>query len=116
MNIEIPWEDKIISLAVDLWRLEEKIGNIESVSDKEQEKIWVSMKRLRRFVEECKIEVKWYNGQKYAEEVNAYELKWIEETQDTEKNGLIKDTIEPAVFIDGKLIKTGKIIVYKTNS
>ena len=116
MKIEMPTEDKIIALAIDLWRLEEKINNINSISDKEQEKIWASMKRLERFLEECKIEVRWYNGQKYAEEVNAYELKWIEDTNDTEKNGLIKDTIEPAVFTDGELVRTGKIIVYKINS
>jgi len=112
----MPSNEKIISLAVDLWRLEEKINNIKTINENETDKINASFNRIKRFINECKIVVTWYNWEKYSEDVNVYELKWTELTEDLDKNDIIKDTIEPAVFVDGQLMKTGKIIVYKINS
>lgn len=111
-----PNSNKIITLGVDIWRLEDKCKNLKGIDENSNEKINISIKRVNRFFEENKILIKWYVWEKYSEEINVYELKWVEPTDKKEMDNIIKDTIEPAVFIDWNIIKKAKIIVYKLNS
>ena len=111
-----PESNKIIWLAIDVWRLEERFLNINNINDLDKEKVINSIKRVKRLSEENMIEVKWYTWEKYSDEVNVYELKWSEITENKDMIDTIKDTIEPAVFIDWNIVKTAKIIVYKLNS
>lgn len=111
-----PNSNKIISLAIDIWRLEDKINNISELSNENKEKLNVSINRIKKFINDQNIKIKWFTWEKYSEEINFYELKATEETDDKSKNNIIKDTIEPAVFVDWNLIKTAKIIIYKLNS
>ena len=106
--------NKLISLAIDIWRLEEKINN-STISEEEREKLNITIFRLKKFVQEQGIEIKGYDLEKYSEEINVYELKWIEETNDEKLKWKIKDTIEPATFLNWNLIKPAKIIAYKYN-
>jgi|SaaInlStandDraft_4_1057021.scaffolds.fasta_scaffold11974_2 hypothetical protein len=111
-----PDSNKIILLAIDIWRLEERITNISDIDNSNKEKINNSINRVKKYVGENKITIKWYNWDKYSNEINVYDLKWTEPTTKEEENNIIKDTIEPAVFIDWKIIKKAKIIIYKLNS
>lgn len=112
-NIEI---SKLVNLAIDLWRLKEKVSNISYLNEQDREKLKVSLDRLNKFIQEINITVKWFNWDKYFDEINFYELKWIEETNDINNNNIIKETIEPAIFMNEQIIKKAKIIVYKFNS
>jgi hypothetical protein len=82
-------------------------------SKEEQEKLNISFSRIKKFIWGYWIETKWYSWENYSEEINFYELKWTEETNDENLRNKIKDTIEPAVFVDWDIEKTAKIIVYK---
>ncbi|MBS8122198.1 hypothetical protein [Candidatus Vampirococcus lugosii] len=109
-NIDI---NKLINLSVDIWRLGEKISKIVYLKDQDNEKISVSLDRLKKFIKDLDIELKGFSGEKYSEEINFYELKATEDTNFPELDGIIKDTIEPAVINNGNIIKQAKIIVYK---
>ncbi len=111
-----PQSNKLIWLAIDIWRLEERFFNIDNITDLDKEKLKNSIKRIKRLSEENNIEIKWFTWEKYSEEVNIYELKWTEVTDNKNLAYIIKDTIEPAVIINWEIIKQAKVIVYKFNS
>jgi hypothetical protein len=111
-----PDSNKVILLAIDIWRLEEKIINTSEIDISNKEKINSSITRIKKYVDENKIIIKWFTWEKYSNEINIYELKWTESTSEKGQDNIIKDTIEPAVFIDWKVIKKAKIIIYKFNS
>ena len=111
-----PNSNKIIQLAIDIWRLEEKISDISEIDNNDKEKINSSINRIKKYIDENKIIIKWYTWEKYSNEINVYDLKWTEVTKNKEQDNTIKNTIEPSVLIDWKIIKKAKIIIYKLNS
>lgn len=109
-----PESQKLISLAIDIWRLEWKISNSGIPKDwVETEKIKTSIERLKKFTNDYGISIKDFIWEKYVNEINFLELKWTEETQDPSKDGIIKDAIEPVVYVNWTVVKTAKVIVYK---
>lgn len=112
-NIDI---NKLINLSVDIWRLEEKISKIDYLKEQDNEKISVSLDRLKKFIKDLDIELKWFSWEKYSEEINFYELKAVEDTNIENLNNIIKETIEPAIIVNWEILKQASIIVYKFNS
>lgn len=109
-----PESQKLISLAIDIWRLEWKIYKSGIPKDWiEAEKIKTSLERLKKFTYDYGISIKDFIWEKYVNEINFLELKWTEETTDSSKDWIIKDTIEPVVYINWTVVKTAKVIVYK---
>ena len=109
-----PESQKLISLAIDVWRLEWKIYNSGMPKDwVELEKIKTSLERLKKFTNDYGISIKDFIWEKYVNEINFLELKWTEDTADSAKDWIIKDTIEPVVYINWTVVKTAKVIVYK---
>lgn len=109
-----PESQKLISLAIDIWRLEWKIDNSWiSKNGVEAEKIRTSLERLKKFTNDYGISIKDFIWEKYVNEINFLELKWTEDTADSGKDWIIKDTIEPVVYINWTVVKTAKVIVYK---
>ncbi len=109
-----PESQKLISLAIDVWRLEWKIYNSGIPKDwVEAEKIKTSLERLKKFTNDYGISIRDFIWEKYVNEINFLELKWTEETTDSSKDWIIKDTIEPVVYINWTVVKTAKVIVYK---
>ncbi|NDK07794.1 hypothetical protein EOM39_00940 [Candidatus Gracilibacteria bacterium] len=108
--------NKLINLSIDIWRLNEKISNIDNLNEKDKEKISISLDRLNNFIQDLNIETKSFSGEKYSEEINLYELKAVENTNINSLDRIIKDTIEPAIIINGELIKQAKVIIYKFTS
>ncbi|MDD2516382.1 MAG: hypothetical protein PHF46_02570 [Candidatus Gracilibacteria bacterium] len=112
-NISI---DKLINLSIDIWRLEEKISKIHYLKEQDSEKISVSLDRLKKFIKDLDIELKSFSGEKYSEEINFYELKAVEDTNIENLNNIIKETIEPAIIVNGEILKQASIIIYKFKS
>ena len=112
-NIDI---NKLINLSVDIWRLEEKISKIDYLKENDNEKIYVSLDRLKKFIKNINIELKSFSWEKYSEDINFYELKAVEDTNTENLNNIIKETIEPAIIINWEILKQASIIVYKFKS
>lgn len=112
-NIDI---NKLINLSVDIWRLEEKISKIDYLKEQDSEKISVSLDRLKKFIKDLDIELKWFSWEKYSEEINLYELKAVEDTNIENLNNIIKETIEPAIIFNWEILKQASVIVYKFKS
>ena len=112
-NIDI---NKLINLSVDIWRLEEKISKIDYLKEQDNEKISVSLDRLKKFIKDLDIELKWFSWEKYSEEINFYELKAVEDTNIENLNNIIKETIEPAIIVNWEILKQASVIVYKFKS
>lgn len=108
--------NKLINLSIDIWRLNEKISNIDNLNEKDKEKISISLDRLNNFIQDLNIETKSFSWEKYSEEINLYELKAVENTNINSLDRIIKDTIEPAIIINWELIKQAKVIIYKFTS
>ena len=111
-----PETNKIINLWVDIWRLESRINEVINISNIEKEKLGNSIRRVKKYISDYEFEIKGFNWDKYSEEINIYELKATEDTDKSELDWIIKDTIEPAVRNKWNIIKQAKIIVYKFTS
>ncbi|MBT3727223.1 hypothetical protein HOG21_06210 [bacterium] len=55
-----PNSNKMISLAIDIWRLEEKIINIKNINNNDKEKLDIAINRVKKFIEENNILIKSY--------------------------------------------------------
>ena len=110
-----PNSNKIFSLAIDIWRLEERLKNTLLDDTWDKEKIYSSLGRLKKFIEDHTIRVQGFTGEKYSPDITVYDLKWTEITTNKTFDGIIQDTIEPAVYFEGRLIKNAKIIIYRYN-
>jgi hypothetical protein len=108
-----PSSSKVIWLAIDTWRLEERMEGVVG-EEGQMEKVRGSMERIKKFTAEHFIEVKGYRWEKYSQDITFFELKWITETNEESLHDIIKDTIEPAVFYEGRLVSPAKVIVYQT--
>lgn len=112
-NIDI---NKLINLSVDIWRLEEKFSKIDYLKEQDSERISVSLDRLKKFIKDLDIELKWFSWEKYSEEINFYELKAVEYINIENLNNIIKETIEPAIIVNWEILKQASVIVYKFKS
>lgn len=111
-----PETNKIINLWIDTWRLESRLNELINLSELEKEKIQNSLNRVKKYTTDYNFEIKEFTWEKYSEEINIYELKATENTDNKVLDWIIKDTIEPAVINNWNIIKQAKIIVYKFTS
>lgn len=100
----------ICDLAVDVWRLGGRWRRTYAfMADNDKRAIEDSLQRLASFLEKNGVETIDYSGQGFNEGLNVEILA-------SEKNSLlantVKETLEPTVLINGKLIKRAKVILY----
>lgn len=102
--------DKIVDLAVEVWRLKTRLKKYDLKITEDQNKIIDnSFERINRFFDICEIEVKDYTHAKYISELNIDPISFEED-----KNlpyPTIIETIEPQVSIKDKVYKKSKVIV-----
>jgi hypothetical protein len=102
----------LIDLAIEIWRLEKRLGKATSSLNKDQNKAFQnSITKLKRYLDVNKISVKDYSNQKYNDGLNLDILSIEKDSKITEN--IIKETHEPAIFLNGKLIKKAKVIIYE---
>lgn len=105
-----PSTDDLVELAIDLWRMERRLGKfLSGLPAEQQESLNNSMSRLKRYLEKNDIEVVDHTGEKYDEGQNL-EILAVEKDAKAAKP-TIKETKEPTIMYKGQVIHLGKVII-----
>ena len=105
-----PEAESIIELAIETWRMEQRLGKVASVLPENQKRgMESSLTKFKRFLEKYDIEVIDYTGQKYNEGLNIEILSVEKDPLATERT--IKETVEPSIISKGRVIKRAKVVL-----
>ena len=109
--IEIsPNTSYLVELAVEVWRLGNRLEKISSsISDDQAKALQNSYTKMKRFLDKNDIDVIDYTNKKYNEGLNLDVL--AVEKDSNLKEAIIKETHEPAITLKGKIVKKAKVIL-----
>jgi hypothetical protein len=111
--------EDIINLSLDIWKLRNRILKISPNLNKENiNSLNYYIEKLKKYLDKKNIEVREYDNLKYNEGLNLDVLLLESSSIDIEcevDNIFIKETIEPAVFINGQLMRKAKVILIRRN-
>ena len=100
----------LIDLSVEIWRIEKRLNKISStIQETQQQGILTSLLKMKRYLERNDIEVNDYSNDKYIDGLNLDVLTF--EKNNSIKDPIIKEMVEPSVMFKGKLVKKGKVVV-----
>ena len=104
--------EEVIKISVAIWKLERKVlsmKNNEQIDQDVHEKISNSINYIQGQLNQLKLELSSREGQKYNEGMNIDVIAREGNSEDGDE--YIKETIEPQVSINGKLVKKERVIV-----
>ncbi|MFZ1736233.1 MAG: hypothetical protein WAU31_04835 [Candidatus Moraniibacteriota bacterium] len=100
----------IIDLAVEIWRMEQRIAkSIAGLSENQGKSLESSIQKLRRYIEKYDIEIVDYKDMKYNEGLNLDILSI--EKDPTLQGSKIKEVIEPTILCKGQVVRKAKIVL-----
>jgi len=105
--------DDLIELAIELWRLENKIKKLPASIENQRESLSNSVNKLKRYLDKYSIEILDHTNQKYSDGQNIDVLSF--ETNSDAKETTIIETKEPTILCKGQIIHRGKVIVIVKN-
>lgn len=110
--IEIsPSSKDVLEVAVEIWKLEQRIGKFQdSLPESQSKGLSGSLARIRKFTEAHSIEVKGFTGSKYSPGMAAMDVISVEKDPNAQHD-YVKETIEPAIFTEGRIVKKARVIV-----
>jgi molecular chaperone GrpE (heat shock protein) len=109
LNVSIELSS-IIDLAVEIWRMEQRILKSAALLPETQLKgLENSVQKLKRYIEKYDIEILDYKNQKYNEGYN-FDVLSVEKDESVFEP-TIKETIEPTIMCKGQVVRKAKIIL-----
>lgn len=110
--IEAKAETKdLIELAIEIWRLEQRVRPLlNKLDENDKQRIESSLNKFKKFLNNHDISVNDFNNIKYNEGISGIEILSVEKDPNI-CGEQIKEIIEPAVFIRGKIIKNAKAVI-----
>lgn len=104
-----PKSADIVELAVEVWRINNRLMKVEGVTETQQRGFDSSLQKFGKFLDRYDVKIIDHTGEKYNEGMNVDVLSY--EKDPGVRFPIIKETIEPSVTCKGHIIKKGKIIV-----
>lgn len=105
---------ELIDLAVEVWRMEQRINKSASNLPENQLKgLENSVQKLRRYLEKYDIEIIDYKNIKYNDGLNLDILSV--EKDPTITDPTVKETVEPTIMCKGQVVRKAKIILLSNN-
>ncbi len=102
--------NEFIDLAVEVWRIEQRIGKtIATIPEGQAKGLENSIQKLKRYLEKYDLEIIDYKNQKFNEGLNLDVLSVEKDPSINES--LIKETIEPTIMLKGQVVRKAKVIV-----
>jgi len=106
--------NELIDLAVEVWRIEQRIAkSASSLPEAQLKGLENSAQKLKRYLEKYDIEIIDYKNQKYNEGLNLDILSV--EKDPTLQHSIVKETIEPTIMCKGQVVRKAKIILLSNN-
>lgn len=109
--IEIsPNTKEITELAVEIWRIEQRISkSASSLAENQMKGLENSVQKLRRYLEKYDVEIVDYKNQKFNEGLNL-EILSVEKDPSLAEP-IVKETVEPTIMCKGQVVRKAKIIL-----
>lgn len=102
--------NEITDLAVEIWRIEQRIAkSASSLPENQLKGLENSIQKMKRYLEKYDIEVVDYKNTKYNDGLNLDILSV--EKDITLPESVIKETVEPTIMIKGQVVRKAKIIL-----
>lgn len=100
----------LVELAVEVWRIEQRISKISSSIPESQIKgLDNSIHKFRRYLEKYDLEIIDYTNQKFNDGLNLDVLSVEKDPNITAPT--VKETVEPTILCKGQVVKKAKIIL-----
>jgi len=103
----------IIDLAIEVWRLQARMKRMSAAMGKEDPASVFAMEKIRGIFSQIGIEIRDFTGQPYNEGMSLDVLTCDYPAGENPSHRIIQETINPAVYFDGKLVKMSQVIVGK---
>jgi molecular chaperone GrpE (heat shock protein) len=104
----------LVDLAVEVWRMEQRIAKSASGLPENQLKgLENSVQKLRRYLEKYDIEIVDYKNTKYNDGLNLDVLSVEKDLTLTEPR--VKEVVEPTIMCKGQVVRKAKIILLTNN-
>ena len=104
----------LVDLAVEVWRMEQRIAKSASGLPENQLKgLENSVQKLRRYLEKYDIEIVDYKNTKYNDGLNLDVLSVEKDPTLTEPR--VKEVVEPTIMCKGQVVRKAKIILLTNN-
>lgn len=106
--------NELIDLAVEVWRIEQRIvKSATSLPESQLKGLENSTQKLRRYIQKYDVEIVDYKNQKYNDGLNLDILSIEKDANISEPT--IKETVEPTIIYKGQVVRKAKIILLKNN-
>jgi len=100
----------LVDLAVEVWRMEQRITkSASSLPENQLKGLENSIQKLRRYLEKYDIEIVDYKNTKYNDGLNLDILSV--EKDPTLPESMVKETVEPTIMCKGQVVRKAKIIL-----
>jgi len=105
-----PGANETIDLAIEVWRIEQRITkSASSLPENQLKGLENSIQKLRRYLEKYDIEIVDYKNTKYNDGLNLDILSVEKDTSIMET--IIKEVKEPTIMLKGQVVRRAKIIL-----
>ena len=102
--------NEITDLAVEIWRIEQRIAkSASSLPENQLKGLENSIQKLKRYLEKYDIEIVDYKNHKYNDGLNLDILSV--EKDPTLPESVVKETVEPTIMLKGQVVRKAKIIL-----
>lgn len=102
--------NELIDLAVEIWRMEQRITkSATSLPENQFKGLESSIQKLRRYLQKYDIEIIDYKNVKYNDGLNL-DILSVEKDL-TLPETIVKETIEPTIICKGQVVRKAKIIL-----
>lgn len=100
----------LVDLAVEVWRMEQRIAkSASSLPENQLKGLENSIQKLKRYLEKYDIEIVDYKNTKYNDGLNLDILSV--EKDPTLPESMVKETVEPTIMCKGQVVRKAKIIL-----
>lgn len=101
----------IVEIAIETWRVGDRLKKSQVLGNKEGPTIGFSIEKIQHILKEMGVEVKDPAGETYHEGMGLDVLTFDYGPGELPGNRIVQETVSPAVYYNGKLIKMAKVIV-----
>lgn len=107
-GIQIPL---LVEMAIEAWRVADRARKLQVIAKREDPTIGFSVEKIHHILKEMGVEIRDPAGEAYHEGMGLDVLTFDCSPGELPANRIVQETVSPAVYFNGKLIKMAKVIV-----
>ena len=101
----------LVEMAIEAWRVGDRARKLQVAAKREDPAIGFSIEKIHHILKEMGVEIKDPAGEAYHEGMGLDVLTFDCTPGESPANKIVQETVSPAVYFHGKLVKMAKVIV-----